>query len=203
MLHKHLKAVKASIVVRMIHDAGLAVLLQGEDDKRESFAGVHAFGLLDHTCTLDLIFGCTCEILARAIHEDYMRNEKARGATAQINPSIVPWEELPESLRESNRSQAANIQIKLDAIGCDVAVSTDWDTQQFQFSEHERFVQERRDAGWTYSSIKDLQKKTSPTLVTWNELTEDEKDKDRATVLSLPEFLAKAGFQVYRSRRVE
>jgi len=210
MLRQQVRTLEIPIVVRMTHDAGLATLLQGEKDKRHSFISVHAFGLLDRTCTPDLIFGCTYEILARAIHADYVRNEREKGFTPETNPSMVPWEELPETLKESNRGQAEHIRVKLEAIGCDIATTTDWDVPLFQFSpeevelmaemEHERFVEERLRQGFTYGSTKDLEKKTIPTLIPWSQLPNEEKNKDRDSVRGLSAFLARARFQIYRFR---
>ena len=40
--------------------------------------------------------------------------------------------------------------------------------------------------------------KTNPTLVKWVDLEEGEKDKDRQTVRGMPDFMAKAGFEIYR-----
>lgn len=211
VLHQRLRDLEVPIVVRMTHDAGLATLLREEDDKHHSLGNLHAFGLLDRTCTPSLIFGCTYEILARAIHEDYVRNEKAKGLSPKENPSMVPWDELPEHLKESDRGQVEHIRIKLEAIGCDVAITTDWDAQLLEFSpeevelmaemEHERFVKERLNAGWKPGPTRDLENKTSPALVPWSELPEEEKGKDRDSVRGIPAFLAKARFQVYRSQK--
>ena len=153
------------------------------------------------------------EILARASHEEYVRSEKKKGFTPQTNPSMVPWEELPENLKESNRNQSEHIRVKLEAIGCDIAMTTDWDASVLEFSpkevellaemEHERFVKERLRAGWRYSRTKDLEKKTNPTPVPWKDLPEEEREKDRLFVRGLPKFLAKVGFQVYRLRKKE
>lgn len=54
-------------------------------------------------------------------------------------------------------------------------------------------------AGWTYApGEKQSHKKTHPSLIPWRELSEEEKEKDRDTVRSLPVFLARAGFQIDR-----
>ena len=213
MLRQRVRPAEISIVVRMTHNAGLATLLPEKKRKGESFLNVHAFGLLDRTCTPDLLFGCTYEILARAIHEDYVRSEQEKGSTPQTNPSMVPWEELPESLRESNRAQAEHIRVILQAIGCDIAITNDWDVQPFLFSpeevdlmakmEHERFVEERLRDGFKYGPVKDLKRKTNPNLVSWDELPNEEKNKDRNSVRKLPALLARARFQIYRLRRKE
>jgi hypothetical protein len=120
---------KLSIVVRMTQDAGLATLLRGTDASGGGLEGLAVFGLLDRTCTLDLILGGTHEVLARAIHEDYVRNQQREGQTPATNPSMVPWEQLPENLKESNRLQADHIRVKLKAIGCGIAPLTDWNVE--------------------------------------------------------------------------
>jgi hypothetical protein len=160
-----------------------------------------------------LIFGCTYEILARAIHEDYVRKEREKGFTPQTKRSVVPWEELEETYKELNISVAEHIRVKLDAIGCDIAITTDWDTPRFEFSpeevellaqmEHDRFVEQRLSQGWTYGPARDEEKKALPSLVPWDELSEEDKDRDRNQVQGLPAFLAKARFQVYRLRKKE
>jgi hypothetical protein len=207
-LHQKLRASKIPIVVRMTYDAGLGSLLHGEKDKPEGFDGIYPFGLLDHTCTSDLIFRSTYEILARAIHKEYVRSEREKGFTPETNPAMVSWEELPEDLKESNRAQAEHIRVKLETIGCDIIITTDWEPSIFKFSpeevelmakmEHERFVKERLRAGWKIGPVKDIQKKISPTLIPWEELPDEEKEKDRMFVRKLPAFLADAGFQILR-----
>ena len=207
-LRQRIKALNIPMVVRMTHDAGLATLLRVENDERREFTGVHAFGLLDRTCTLDLVFGCTYEIIARAIHEDYVRNEREKGFTSEMNPAQVPWKELSENLKESNRNQAEHIRYKLEAIGCAVTITNDWDAQPVEFSheevelmarmEHERFVEERLREGWKRGARKYLNQKTSPTLVPWSVLPEEERDKNRNAVRGISSLLSRARFQVYR-----
>jgi hypothetical protein len=150
-------------------------------------------------------------ILKLVRDEEYVQNQKKLGQTTQTNPSVVPWDELLEYLKESNRRQADHIGVKLKAVSCSIAPLTDWDAELFKFTseeielmaemEHERWVEERLLEGWTYATEpKDMKKKTSPALVSWNELPDSEKEKDRNTVRQLPTFLAKAGFQVYRAK---
>ncbi|MGC8786938.1 MAG: NAD(P)-binding protein [Anaerolineae bacterium] len=143
------------VVVRMAYETGLALLLRGTET--HGFDNLHAFGLIDRTCQPELVLGGTHEILARAIHESYVRHRRELGESIEINPSLVSWEELPEDLKESNRCQADHILVKLKAIGCGIAPLTDWDAEKFQFTaeevermaqmEHQRFVEERLRAG--------------------------------------------------------
>ena len=54
-LYQKLKEQRTAIVVRMVRDAGLAILLRGKDIEGEQISGIFAFGLLDRTCTPELI----------------------------------------------------------------------------------------------------------------------------------------------------
>lgn len=205
-LHQYLRKYKIPVVVRMNHNAGLATLL-GEEVSG-SFSNVYAFGILDRTCTPDLLFGGTHEILARAIHEEYVRDQIKSGKTPEMNPSMVSWDNLPEHLKESNRHQADHIGIKLKAIQCDIDPLTEIDSELFQFTpeeleklsemEHERWNNERLQDGWVYGEKKDVNKKITPYLVPWNKLSEEIKEYDRNTVRNLPKFLEMVGFRIHR-----
>jgi hypothetical protein len=212
-LHRKTREREVPIVMRMSRDAGLATLLK-EGRSTYDYGRLHVFGLLDRTCVLEALLGGRREILARAIHEDYVLHQA--GATAQMNPSKVAWDDLPEDLKESNRDQADHIEVKLKAIGCGIQSLTDWEADSFERlpkevekvfdvellakMEHERWCAERRRQGWTYApgpkNVKE--KRTSPHLVPWEELSEEIKEYDRNTVRGLPSFLAKAGFQIFR-----
>lgn len=53
---------------------------------------------------------------AQALHEAYVERHLALGETIETNPSLVPWDRLPESLRDSNRDQLAHLRMKLRSI---------------------------------------------------------------------------------------
>lgn len=212
ILYDRLRKYQIPIVVRMTHDAGLASLLRGEKVSGDSFEGLSAFGLLDKTFKPELLFEGTHEILACAIHESYRNKQEEKGETSGTNASMVPWDELPENLKESNRRQSDHIGIKLRAIGCAIAPMTDWDAEPIKFSraevdlmarmEHERWMTERLHAGWTFKEgEKNVKKKTSPDLIPTEELTKGAIELDYNPVEELPLYLAKVGFQIYRLRK--
>jgi len=199
------------VVVRMTGDAGLATLLHGDEAAPGAPPAIQAFSLLDQACRPEQILAGTHESLAQAIHVDYCRHQRERGETPATNPAMVPWDELPEHLRDSNRDQAAHIGVKLRELGCGLAPLTDWDEPLFTFSadeverlarmEHDRWVDERRRAGWRPGPAKDVDRKISPYLVPWEALTEPVRDQDREPVRQLPQFLAGAGFKIIRLNR--
>lgn len=197
------------IVVRLTRDEGLAMLLRGEGAAAHAFDQLHAFGLLDRICNAELLRFGTYETLARTIHEDYVRQQERAGQTPRTNRSMVPWDQLPDGLQESNRRQAEHIGEKLRAVGCALAPLADWDADAFAFTppeiellaemEHDRWVAERLGDGWVYApGLKDVERRTSPDLVGWDDLSGDTREKDRDTVRRLPAVLAQAGFQLER-----
>lgn len=197
-----------TIVVHMAQDAGLAVLLRDVDAGSSSFRHLRAFGLLDRTCHPDQVLRGTHEILARAIREEYLRQQQAAGVRSEQNPSIVPWDALPEHLKESNRQQADDIGVKLKAVRCSSAPLLDWDAPLFEFTlaeverlarlEHDRWMDAKLRDGWRLGPKKDSNAKTHPCLVAYDQLPPDEQEKDRSAVRPIPATLARVGFRVHR-----
>jgi hypothetical protein len=207
-LYRKTREHKVPVIARMSQESGLAAMIR---DERYSlgFEHIHTFGLLDQTCNMESLLGGTHEVIARAIHEDYVNSQKQVGENSRTNPSMVDWNDLPETLKESNRHQAAHIEVKMKAIGCGIQPLTDWEAASFRFDageieqlaelEHQRWVDERRQNGWLFKpGTKNIAKKTSPHMVPYEELSWELKESDRSMIRNLPAFLAKAGFQIYR-----
>jgi len=153
----------------------------------------------------DVLLGSAREILAKVIHEKYLKDQKNK--KPKDDPAMAPWENLMEDLKESNRQQADHIPVKLKAVGCDFAPVVGRKTTLIKFTdeeieimaemEHDRFVAERFLQGWSLGP-RNPEKKTSPYLVDWKELSEEIKEYDRQAVRGIPELLAKAKFEIYR-----
>jgi len=155
----------------------------------------------------EVLLGNNREIIAMKIHEDFLRHQE--GKRLQTDQAMAPWNELNEGLKESNRQQADHISEKLKAVKCSFfRVSEKQEIKIITFSdneiefmaemEHERFLRERLLDGWSWGKVRDHQKKTNPTLVDWEDLSENERDKDRQAVRGMPEILKNAGFEIYR-----
>ena len=197
-----------AIVVRMAQEAGLAVLLSDVDRGAGSFQHLHAFGLLDRTCHPDQVLRGTHEILAHAIHEDYLRQQTAAGVKPEQNSSMLPWDKLPEHLKETNRQQADDIGAKLKAVHCRAAPMLDWDEPFLQFTpveieflarlEHDRWMAAKRQDGWRHGAKKDSHARTHPCLLPYDHLPPAEQEKDRNVARQLPAMLAQVGFRVHR-----
>lgn len=197
------------VVVRMARDAGLARLLpSGDGPPPPGASGLAGFALLERTCRPELVLGGTNEILARAVHEKYRREQMAAGKDPAGHRALVPWEQLADDLRESNRRQADHVGAKLHAVGCDIAPSAEWTAVTFPFTEeeietmarmeHERWVAERREQGWSHGPVRDDVRKTNPSLVGWEQLDDAGKGWNRETARQLAATLAHAGFRIFR-----
>lgn len=208
------RAYDMPIIVRLSEISGLARLMNTGGNKNSAFKRLQAFGLLERTCTPDLLLGGTHEILAMAIHEDYLHRQKQLEHEEPGIDSLPPWELLSERLKESNRRQADQIGIKINLVGCNIAPLKDWDAASFEFTaeeieamaqvEHENWVKQLKAEGWVYAAgVSNLLKKTHPDLLPWQELPEKEKEKNRRTVRGIPRFLARAGFQVERQNKIQ
>lgn len=149
------------------------------------------------------------ETLARAIHHDYVLRQHERGETPESNPSMVEWDELPETLKRSNRDQARHVGVKLAAVGCEIR-PLDSRGERHSFSaeeldllsrmEHDRWWRDREADGWTLAPETSVDRKTSPYLVPWEDLPAEIQDNDCDTVRSLPGLLAGIGLQVVRRK---
>jgi voltage-gated potassium channel Kch len=148
------------------------------------------------------------EILARARHEQYLRDAWAREKSAG-NPSAVPWDALPEDLKDSNRHFAESISVKLRQLGQHLAPlpllptvrarpSLDCDVvEALAQSEHKRWMTDRIAAGWQPTTgPEDPTRRLHPSLVPWDALSDREQEKDREAIRELPDLLAIAGYMM-------
>lgn len=145
------------------------------------------------------------ELIARGTHEQYVRDLEAQGETSATNPSLVPWDELQESLKESNRKFADSVATKLDELGAVLVPLAGADPapldlpkvrlEEMARREHERWINDLRADGWRHTTgEKDPASKLHPLLVPWEELREPERQKDRDAIRGLPQQLARVGY---------
>ena len=148
------------------------------------------------------------ERLARAMHEIYCEDLRSRGE--ETNSSLVPWEDLPEHLKRQNRASVRDIPQKLQRIGHVMIPARSHDApfdfpgerlEELAEHEHRRYVEAKLAEGWALGPEKSDEKKTNPTLVPWEELSDEEREKDRAQVRGIPRVIARAGYTVVRSSR--
>jgi hypothetical protein len=165
------------------------------------------FGVIQEACVPANIRDDFTEQLARSIHSAYVAMEKDKGETPATNPSMVPWEKLPENLRQANVAQAADIGAKMEEVGAIVVPEsasapafafTDKETEHLAKLEHQRWMREKLAEGWKYGEPRDDERKIHPDLRDWDHLSDADKDKDRNTVRALSATLHNAGYQILR-----
>lgn len=152
--------------------------------------------------------------LARAIHSKYLNEMRRQGYHDENNQysqflhdpgdssnrNITSFDELPEEIKYSNIDNAIHIPTKLLSIGYKIRqvkkgykpLTLHLDDDEIETMarvEHIRWSWEKRLAGWIYDSIKDESKKTHPSLVPYEALSESEKQKDRELVKLIPALL--------------
>lgn len=130
----------------------------------------------------------------------------------------VPFEDLPEDLQHANRAAARRIPIVLAVASLRIVrpgevSSGDADLglsikeaqgileahiEAVAIAEHEGWVQEKLDAGWQLGSERDDVAKTHPSIITYDDLSEEEKEKDRSAVRNYPEMVRRAGLAIVK-----
>lgn len=141
---------------------------------------------------------------ARRIHENFLEENRHKNPDA----AMQPFEKLTPDLQASNRAQAQRAAGFLERVGYRVQrasgaapfpVLTRNEIDRMAKMEHGRWVVERLQRGWRYDRNRDPGKKLSPYLVSWAELTEEQRDWDRNAVQEWPRILAEAGLEIVRN----
>jgi TrkA-N domain/RyR domain len=216
-------ALAAALMLRSWPEARSAPLVVALWDRRTAvaqlirqgggqLAGVAEFAVLDETLVADVGVLGTNELLARLRHDAYIQWERGRGETPATNPSMVPWDELPESLKASNRAFARGVGQKLAASGCALVpaavvnvdelpvVFSDDEVEDLARAEHDRWMNDLVALGWQFGEgPKDAIAKRHPLLKPWEELAEVDRERDRGSIRALPGLLAGAGFEIFRT----
>lgn len=160
--------------------------------------------------------GQILENLAEAAHSIFCEQIKSRGfqyglindEELKTHSALLPYPELPEDLKETNRLNVRDIPTKLAAAGY-IMIPARSNEQPFNFPgesleilaeiEHERWMRSSLETGWVFAPEADRTKKLHNCLVPWEELPENEKEKDRGLVRGIPMILARAGYAIVKS----
>ena len=189
------------IWVQQLKEAGLVDLLEKPLPGLGDVRRVRTFDFYDYACSAALILGGMHEMLARDLYEIY-RTEAENTSTRQT------WELIPETVKDANRQQASRIHQLLKAAGYCISPLQDWDANKrtiteteigkMAWLEHDLWRQAKEANGWVYGKQRDENKRTHPDLVSWDDLPEEEREKNLAMVRQLPALLARIGFQIDR-----
>jgi hypothetical protein len=170
-------------------------------------------GLFLKTLGRDLFLKTSGEEMAAVIHEKHrMRKLQGKKNDKKVaENSFKDWSETTNEFRLSSRNHAYDIPLKLLRIGCDYRPKrsskmdgtmpvrfTEREVEVLAKMEHKRWSHERLSCGWKLGPVYDEEKKIHPCLVPWDDLTEEQKEKERDSVRDIPEILDASGFEIYR-----
>jgi voltage-gated potassium channel Kch len=145
--------------------------------------------------------------LAIALHAHYLVAAKSLGAGSPT--ALEAWDGLPENLRDANRATAehapilfAAVDLRLVTLGLGVrpvALSTA-ELEILARVEHRRWIADRIDRGWHYSEIRDDRLMLHTALVSYEALSENDREKDRNAVRVLVNILTEQGLAIVRPK---
>ena len=69
-------------------------------------------------------------------------------------------------------------------------------TEKIAENVHDVWAVGRIAEGWTYGLVKNLEKKTTPQMVAYSDLPENEKEYDRNTALETLKLIVKLGYSI-------
>jgi uncharacterized membrane protein len=143
--------------------------------------------------------------LAQALHTAWLQAALASGQAPGGRPSLRPWEELPEPIKEANRVQARQVGERLAAIGCLMVPAsgpvpafafTDGEAELLARLEYERRISER--AGLEAAPRPGGGHQAQGGLVPWEQSPGQIRARHLAAARKIPALLASVGFQVLR-----
>lgn len=157
-----------------------------------------------NTPDVSLLSADAVEGIAQSIHGSYLAQLERAGHLDV--PAGRPWDQLSEDLRESNRAQARNVPVKLLQLGMAVVDAgapgakllelDDETVESMAWFEHVRWMYSRATDGWKFGFTRDEALRIHPMIVAYEDLLEENREKDRAAVRLLPTLLSSAGLAV-------
>lgn len=184
----------------------------------------HVLNPFTSACSYKIIFEESLERLAEKFHNLYLRDErerflgkcneyeqtKAKDKTVERpkpKAAMVEWGKLSEEYKQSNRSLADHLDVKLRAIGCEACMIEDERPEaiypsgtniinQLANMEHRRWNANHLLSGWQYGSERNDTLKIHDNLVPWEELSDEIKEYDIQTIINIPTILKSEEFNM-------
>jgi hypothetical protein len=194
------------IIIRMSERGGLERLID-QSSNQIAEKNLTPFLVLEEVCNTKLLYEQPRDILAKAFHENYLENRISGGKPADADQTMVSWGILSSNVKIKNYQQVDNLLKITNEFGFKISLLIDWDAPSKIFPnelvermaerEHDLWMANYLQEGWKYQSgEKDFSTKTHPALREWNELPDQERQKNRDFVRNIPKLLAKAGYQL-------
>ncbi|NQT77604.1 MAG: NAD-binding protein [Bacteroidetes bacterium] len=164
---------------------------------------VKPYGLSSKVCSHEAICSEFLDKKAIAFHNNYLEKRKKEDDFGKKDAD-VPWEELSQEYKDSNRKAADHIGVKMRAIACKIVETIDLGPEakitpdellMLAKLEHKRWNAERSLAGWTYSETRNDKSRETPDLTEWENLTKEIQEYDIDAVKCISEVLASVGLK--------
>ena len=193
--------VHVPVYVRLEHYLRLGEVVRSIEDLSAFRDRLQSFGTLEETLSADVLLGFRLDTFAQALHEDYRQRSQD-----SINPQAnVPWRELPEFMKMSNRWRADHTPLLMELAGLhlepgvsspSVLPLSEKQIELLARLERRRYTIERSLIERRFGSAQ------GQSMPDWDGLTEDQKDSERREVARLPEIMARLGIQLHPVRQV-
>lgn len=178
-----------SLAPKQLIFAGLQKPSNANFFSKTGFSGANSFRIID---LVDFSFGDHdpldghLEQDAMELHQHYVVREKEKDPLWNRLP--LDWKFLDESFRESNRLQAAHMEIKRLAWKAFPKEQKEFILDRLTRAEHMRWMADKVMHGWRWSgsmdpSTRDDRKRCHHLLVAFDSLSDEEKLKDRDPIL--------------------
>lgn len=120
--------------------------------------------------------------------------ERLEGSDVWMVPKTAsPGKKMPGKAVESYQPQP------VDTSGVQLPPELGELTEQIAENVHENWAASRIAQGWIYGEKRDGEKKTTPCLVPYDRLTEEEKDYDRKTAMETLRLITYLGYKIEKA----
>jgi hypothetical protein len=207
-LNHKLKNNTIPIVIRTVRRKGFANFFEESCSQiSDQFKNLHPFPFVDCGCCIKALMEGVNEVIAQALHNDYLDKRRREGADLSAKPGMKVWSKLDQFYKDQNRDQALNLSVNLKTKKYSIVSRYNWDEPLFKYKddkeiedlailEHNRWWKFMREHGWRLGEEYDFEKKTSQDLVPWGELTDTVKKYDIDFINSYPSILAMVDLKI-------
>ena len=161
---------------------------------------IEYFETLDETISIDVVVNEALDLLALTLHTAYLQTQLAKGGSVNENASLISWSELPGHKKKANQHAAAHVDVKLRLMNC-VAYGLGAAAPEVPFPpddealeklaqlEHRRWMADKHLAGYSFGPERDEDHMLHPDLIPWEELSDEDREKDRDNIRQIPKLL--------------
>jgi hypothetical protein len=197
------------ILVHQTREDSFLAKLSAASLEDRNLADVVAFGASIRPETVLRVLDRRGESIAIAMHAHYTLKQAGMAHGHPSPAALLAWDQLPENMREANRSAAHHAAVLFAAAGCQIAPAAKGDEaapatftaaelEILARVEHRRWIADRLDKGWRHGEKRDDRLRRHPSIVPYEALAPAEQAKDKASVEALVKILGDSGMVVRR-----